>query len=76
MNRGSYSRERIDEDISICLNCDRERCTGQCKRIVKSRKEISDARKENRRLQAGRGSGAAGRCVILRPHGDPDCSHT
>lgn len=40
-----YSRERLDEDISICLTCTKEKCTGMCKRIEDSRREISMARK-------------------------------
>ena len=40
-----YSRERIEEDISICLNCERARCTGNCMDIERSRKEIARERK-------------------------------
>lgn len=32
-----YSRQRIDEDISICLNCKRASCSGSCKKIESSK---------------------------------------
>lgn len=40
-----YSRERLEENIDICLNFDRAKCTGRCKKILESRKEIARERK-------------------------------
>ena len=42
-----YSRERLDEDINICLTCTKaaEKCKGNCAKIAASRKEIARARK-------------------------------
>ena len=44
-----YSRERLDEDINICLTCTKEKCTGMCKKIEDSRKEISVSRKAEKK---------------------------
>lgn len=43
-----YSRERLDEDITICLSCTREKCTGNCNKIQESRRVISRERKHKR----------------------------
>lgn len=40
-----YSRERVEEDYTICLNCTRKKCTGNCRKIENSRREIALARK-------------------------------
>ena len=50
--RKEYSRERLDEDINICLTCTKERCTGYCKRIQESRRAISNERKRERHLSS------------------------
>lgn len=43
--KSTYSRERLEEDINICLNCQRPDCNGKCKKITNSRKEASRARR-------------------------------
>ena len=47
-----YSRERLEENIDICLTCDSEKCTGRCKKIIESRKEIARERKAQKRIAA------------------------
>lgn len=43
-----YSRERLEENIDICLTCERVRCTGSCNKILESRREIARERKAKR----------------------------
>lgn len=44
-----YSRERIEEDVNVCLNCTRERCeTGRCKLILESRRKLASERKKGK----------------------------
>lgn len=44
-----YSRERIEEDVNVCLNCTRDRCkTGRCKLIMESRRRLADDRKKGK----------------------------
>lgn len=43
-----YSRERQEEDINICLTCEKTKCTGYCKRIEASRREIARERRGGR----------------------------
>lgn len=45
-----YSRERLEEDISICLNCKKEKCTGSCAAIMDSRRQLSNERKRKRNI--------------------------
>lgn len=45
-----YSRERLDEDINICLTCTKaaEKCKGYCAKIAASRREMARARKQEK----------------------------
>lgn len=37
-----YSRQKTDEDITICLNCTKKKCTGSCKKILASMRRADD----------------------------------
>lgn len=48
-----YSRERLEEDIDICLTCERDECkTGRCNKILESRRAIARERKNRKFISA------------------------